>query len=82
MDPRPDAQDLTSRALARSRPSHVCALADEPELGGVELMVAAGMRDIEVHPPLLLALASRLRTLECIEHAYHSLVSGIVVSVC
>ena len=59
VDPRPDAQDLTSRALARSRPSHVCALADEPELGGVELMVAAGMRDIKVHPPLLLALASR-----------------------
>ena len=38
--PRPDAQDLTSRALARSWPSHVCALADEPELGGFELIAA------------------------------------------
>ena len=37
---RPDAQDLTSRALARSWPSHVCALADEPELGGFELIAA------------------------------------------
>ena len=40
VDPRPDAQDLTSRALARSWPSHVCALADEPELGGFELIAA------------------------------------------